>query len=117
MVCLITVGSRLDTLALICYNALMLDNQIIKVERNKESIKMKSSNNTINAKSRVERLQGWATPKIDWLAKMAAAGFFIATSYGYVHQWAKVHQVNTDLSVAFGIMMVTIALYLFVRVR
>lgn len=52
---------------------------------------------------------------IDWIVQAAAALFFIATSYGFVSEWLKTHQNRQDLSVAGGIMVVSIALYLFTR--
>lgn len=52
---------------------------------------------------------------IDKAAFVFAGLFFIATSYGYVSAWLEAHQGKTDFSVAGGIMVVAIALYLFVR--
>lgn len=52
---------------------------------------------------------------IDWIVQAAAALFFIACTYGFVSNWLKVHQNRQDLSVAGGIMVVAIALYLFTR--
>lgn len=52
---------------------------------------------------------------IDWIVQAAAALFFIACTYGFVANWLKTHQSRQDLSVAGGIMVVSIALYLFTR--
>lgn len=72
---------------------------------------------TNNTKSRADAAQKWLMPKIDWLAKMLAGAFFIATAYGYVSEWLKNHQTNEQLPVAGGIMVVSIALYLYCRQR
>lgn len=66
---------------------------------------------------KLESLKAWAMPKVDWLVKVLAGAFFIATSYGYVAEWLKTHQAQHDLSTAGGIMVVSIALYLFIRKR
>lgn len=68
-------------------------------------------------KTKVQGLQDVALPIIDRLAQTAAGLFFLATAYGYVSGWLKTHQSQHDLSVAGGIMVVSIALYLFVRKR
>lgn len=64
-----------------------------------------------------DRAKAWIMPKIDWTAKMAAAAFFLATAYGYVSTWLKAHQPNEQIPVAGGIMVVSIALYLYARKR
>lgn len=56
-------------------------------------------------------------PVIDWVAKIAAGLFFVATAYGYVATWLKVHQGQHDLSIAGAILVVAVALYLFSRKR
>lgn len=53
----------------------------------------------------------------DWLAKMAAAVFFIATSYAFVAQWLKTHQTEQNMSTAGAILLISVALFLFVRKR
>lgn len=65
--------------------------------------------------SKTERFITWSTPLIDCAVRVFAALFFIATSYGYVHEWLRTHQAQHDLSIAGGIMVVSIALYLFTR--
>lgn len=56
-------------------------------------------------------------PVADWLAKTVAAVFFVATAYGFVASWLKTNQSQHDLSVAGGILTVSIALYLYLRKR
>lgn len=51
----------------------------------------------------------------DWAVRAFAAVFFVATSYGYVSNWLEAHQNQTNLSVAGGILIVSVALYLLVR--
>jgi len=78
--------------------------------------KLKKQEETVSTKSKAQRVQEWAAPKVDWIAKMAAGLFFIATSYGYIAAWLKAHQ-SYNLSVAGGILVVSVALYLYTRKR
>jgi hypothetical protein len=64
-----------------------------------------------------DRLKDWALETADKAIKFAAGTFFLATSYGFVESWLKAHQTNTQLPTAGGIMVVSIALYLFCRQR
>jgi hypothetical protein len=52
---------------------------------------------------------------LDWVAKIVAGVFFIACTYGYVSGWLKTHQNNYDLSRIGAILVVSVALYLFLR--
>ena len=70
--------------------------------------------NNVNRTDRVRKL---LTPVIDRAAQLVGVGFILATSYGFTHDWLKNHQLNHDYSVAGGIMVVSIALYLVVRKR
>lgn len=66
--------------------------------------------NISNAKAKLGTL-------VDWIAKILASAFFIGASYGYVENWLKTHQNHYDLSVAGGILIISIALYLYTRKR
>lgn len=76
-----------------------------------------TNNNKVQENPRLESIKAFWMPKLDWLVKILAGAFFVATSYGYVAEWLKTHQAQHDLSTAGGIMVVSIALYLFVRKR
>lgn len=64
-----------------------------------------------------QNLKNKLTPVIDRVAQAIAAIFVLATSYKYVQTWLATHQINAQGSVAAGIMVVAIALYLIVRPR
>lgn len=79
-----------------------------------------SSNKGADKAPKTSKLSGkslsdLALPVVDKIVQAAAALFFVATSYGYVHEWLRTHQAQHDLSIAGGIMVVSIALYLFTR--
>lgn len=63
-----------------------------------------------NAKKLVDQI-------VDVIAKTVGAVFFIATSYGYVSEWLKVHQSQRNIATAGAILVVSVALYLYTRKR
>lgn len=73
--------------------------------------------NSTNIKKTGEQFMKTGGPIVDWLAKVLAGAFFLATAYGYVAGWLKLHQSQHDLSVAGGILTVAVALYLYSHKR
>lgn len=68
-------------------------------------------------KSNGKPVRDIALNAVDWIAKLAAGVFFVATSYGYVSSWLKAHQTNPQIPIAGGILVVSVALYLYCRKR
>lgn len=56
-------------------------------------------------------------PVVDKVMSFVAAAFILATSYKFVQGWLATHQISENGSVAAGIMVVAIALYLIIRKR
>lgn len=65
----------------------------------------------------VDKAKSLANTATDYLAKLAGALFFLATSYGYVSGWLKLHQPQHDLSAIGATLTVSVALFLYTRKR
>lgn len=85
------------------------------------------TNNKTNKKvevtkpKKIQQLKKWSnkrlTPLIDRLASLFGAVFIVATSFLYVKNWLNENQIERDFSMAGSIMVVTIAIYLYIRKR
>lgn len=79
---------------------------------------MSKDNKTETAKIAVAtKAKKMLMPVIDRIAQGLAALFVLATSYKYVQTWLATNHINQNGSVAAGILVVAIALYLIVRKR
>jgi hypothetical protein len=62
-------------------------------------------------------LRNYIVPFLDWILKLTAMLFIVATSLKYVVEWLHTNRLNHDFSLAGGILVVSVAIYLIVRKR
>lgn len=66
---------------------------------------------------KVRLLNKVVVPTIDWSLKLTGGLFILATSLKFVIDWLHANRLNHDFSIVGGILVVSVALYLFVRKR
>lgn len=62
-------------------------------------------------------LRNHIIPAVDWALKVVAALFIVGTSLKFIVDWLHANRINHDFSLAAGILVMSIAIYLIVRKR